>query len=71
MLKPRSFNVYKNAIALIIAILGCLEVDMEVLNTGIKTIGSDNCRGVSEDNRDTNGVLATTHKKTRFFYKDR
>jgi len=32
---------------------------MEVLDTGMKTAESDNCRGMSRKDRDTNGVLAT------------
>ena len=43
-----------------IAILGCLELDMEVLNAGIETIESNDCRGVSKKDRDANSVLATT-----------
>jgi len=41
-----------------IAILGHLEVDMEISGTGMKTIESDSCREVLEDDRNTNDVLA-------------
>ena len=59
LLKPRSFDVCKNAIVPMIVMLGCLELDIEVLDTGMKTMESDDCRGISESNRDANGVLAT------------
>ena len=42
-----------------IVMLGCLELDIEVLDADMKTIESDDCRGISESNRDANGVLAT------------
>ena len=41
-----------------IAILGCLEVDTKVLDAGMETVESDDCREVSRDNRDANGILA-------------
>jgi len=40
-----------------ITMLGCLEVDIEVSDTGIETIESDNYKGISENNRDINGML--------------
>jgi len=49
-----------NTAAPIIVILGCLEVDIEVLDVGMETIGSDDCREMSEDNKDANGILAIT-----------
>ena len=58
MLEPRSFDAYKNATAPMIAILGCLELDMEVSDTGIETVESNNYRGLSRTDRDTNSVLA-------------
>jgi len=54
----RSFNMYKNAIALIITILCHSEVGIEVSDGGIETIKSDGCRRVSGNDEDTNGVLA-------------
>jgi len=36
-----------------------LRVDMEVSDAGMETAESDDCRGVSKKDRDTNGVLAT------------
>ena len=59
LLKPRSFDVCKNATVPMIVMLGCLELDIEVLDADMKTIESDDCRGISESNRDANGVLAT------------
>jgi len=37
--------------------LGCLEVDTEVLNTDIETVRFDNCRKMSRDNKNTNNML--------------
>ena len=41
-----------------IAILGHSELDTEVLNVGIETMESDNCREMSKRDGDANGVLA-------------
>ena len=46
LLKPRSFNMYINVTILIIAMLDCLEIDMKILNAGIETTESDNCKKV-------------------------
>ena len=51
------FDIYKNVVASIIAMLGCLEVDTEVLNTDIETVRFDNCRKMSRDNKNTNNML--------------
>jgi len=50
-----SFDVCKNAATLMIAMLGCSELDTEVSDAGMKTTDSDNCRWMSRKNRDTNG----------------
>ena len=42
-----------------IAILGRSELDMEVSDAGMETMESNDYKGVSKKNRDTNGVLAT------------
>jgi len=42
-----------------IAMLGHLELDMEVSDAGMETAESDDCRGMSKKDRDANGVLAT------------
>jgi len=60
LLEPRSCDAHKNATALIIVILDCSKVDTEILDTDMETVGSDDYREVSEDDRDTNGVLAAT-----------
>ena len=43
-----------------IAILGCSEVDMEILDVDMETAESNGYRGILGDNRDANSVLATT-----------
>ena len=58
MWEPRSFDACKNAAAPMIAILGHSELDTEVLNVGIETMESDNCREMSKRDGDANGVLA-------------
>ena len=68
--EPRSFDACKNAAAPIIAMLGRLELDMEVSDAGIETVASDDCRGISKRDRDTNGMLATIQEGMRFSCKD-
>ena len=60
LLESRSFDVCKNTVALIIAMLGYWKLDTEVSDAGMKTMESNNCRGLSRNDGDTNGVLATT-----------
>ena len=62
--------MHKNATVAMIVILGCSEVNMKVANIGIETAESDNCREVSRDNRDINGVLDMVQEEARFSYKD-
>ena len=52
--------MYKNTVALIIAILSCSELNIEISNTGIETVEYDDCRGMSRYNGDANGMLAIT-----------
>ena len=59
MWEPRSFDTCKNAATPMIAMLGHLELDMEVSDAGIEITESDDCRGMSGKNGDTNDVLAT------------
>ena len=68
--EPESFDAHKNAATPMIAMLGRLELDIEISDTGMETIESDDCRGVFKKNRDANGVLATTCKGARFSCKD-
>jgi len=70
LLEPESFNVHKNVTAPIIAMLGHLELDMEVLDVGMETIKSNDCRGMSRKDRDANGVLTTMQEEARFSCKD-
>ena len=71
MCESGSFNAHKNTIVLIIVILGCLELDIEISDAGMETTQSNDCREMSRNDRDANGVLAVTHKEARFFCKDR
>ena len=70
MLKSKSFDVCKDAIALIIVILGYSKVDIEVLDTDMKTVEFNDCRRVSGNNRDANGMLAAMWEGARFSYKN-
>ena len=58
MLEFGSFDAYKNAAALIIAMLSYLELDMEISDAGMKSMKSNDCREMLRSDRDTNGVLA-------------
>ena len=60
MWEPRSFDARKNAATLMIAMLGCLELDIEVLDAGMETVEFNDCRGLFKRDRDANDVLATT-----------
>jgi len=68
--EPGSFDVCKNTAAPMIAMLGHSELDMEVSDAGMETAESNNCKGESKKNGDTNGVLATTRERVRFSCKD-
>ena len=67
MCEPRSFDTCKNAAAPMIVILGHLELDVEVSDTDMETVESDDCRAMSKNNRDANGVLAMICEGARFF----
>ena len=58
--EPGSFDARKNAAVPMIAMLGRSELDIEVSDAGMETTESDDCRGVSKKDGDTNGVLAAT-----------
>jgi len=51
--------------------LGYSEVDMGVLDTGMKTAESNDCREMSRDDRDANDILAKTQEEARFSCKNR
>ena len=70
MWEHRSFDVYKNAAAPMIAMLDCSELNTEVLDVDMKTTDSDDCRGMSRKNGDTNSVLAMIQEGARFFCKN-
>ena len=53
-----------------IVMLDYLELNTEVLDAGIETAESDDCRGMSRKNGDANGVLAVMQEGARFSYKD-
>ena len=53
-----------------IAMLGRSELDMEVLDAGMETTESNDCREVSKKDGDANGVLAATQEGARFSCKD-
>jgi len=62
--------VCKNAAAPIIVILGHSELDIEISDAGIETAESNDCRGISRNNRNANEVLAVTQEEVKFFHKD-
>ena len=68
--KPRSFNVHKNAVAPMIAMLGCSELDTEVSDTGMETTKFNDYRGMSRKDRDANYILTTMQEGARFSCKD-
>ena len=70
LLKPKSFNACKNTATLIIAMLGCLELDTKVSDASIKTTGSNDYREMSRRNGDANGMLAAMWEGARFSCKD-
>ena len=70
MWEPRSFDVHKNAIAPMIAMLGHLELDTKVSDASMETAESNNCREMSRRDRDANSVLAAMQEEVRFSCKD-
>jgi len=58
LLEPGSFDAHKNAAVPIITMLSCLELDTVVSDIGMETTESDDCRGMSRSDENTNGVLA-------------
>ena len=63
--------MYKNAAAPIIAMLGHLELDIEISNAGMKSVESNDSRGMSRKDRDANGMLAAMQEEARFSCKDK
>lgn len=66
MSEPRSFNIYKNVVAPIIAILDHLEANIKISYTGVETIESNNCKEILEDKGDAISTLVTMQKKFTF-----
>jgi len=62
--------MHKNAAVPIIVMLDHSEIDIEVSDTGMETVKSNDYKKVLEDNRDTNGMLAMTQEEARFSHKD-
>ena len=50
--------------------LGHSKLNTEVLDTGMETVESNNYRGISRSDKDTNDVLVMTQEGARFSYKD-
>ena len=71
MLEPGSFDVCKNIVVLMIVMLDHLELNMEILDADMETMGSDDWREVSEDDRYANSMLAAMQEEARFFYKNK
>jgi len=59
LLKPRSFDMYKNIAVSMIIILGHLEVDTKILNIDMKIIRSNNYKELLDDDENVNSVLVT------------
>jgi len=60
LLELEIFDACKNAVTPIIVILGCSEIDTEVSDAGMETIEFNDCREMSKDNKDANGMLTAT-----------
>jgi len=50
--------------------LGCSEINTEVSDAGMETMKSDDCREMSKNDKDANGVLAAMQEEARFSCKD-
>jgi len=70
-LKLAKAQKYMNAVIPMIAILGYSEVNIKVSDAGIENVKSDDCKEVSGNDRDINGMLAVLQEEARFSYKDR
>ena len=70
LLEPGSFNACKNITALIIVMLGHSKLDIEILDTGMKTMESDDCKEISRDDGDANSIFAIMQERTRFSCKN-
>jgi len=57
LLEPGIFYVCKNAATPIIAMLGCLELDMEISDAGMETMEFNDCRGMSRKDGERTEML--------------
>jgi len=58
LLELRNFDACKNVTTPMIVMLYHLKMDTEVSDADMETAKSNDCRDLSEINRDTNGILA-------------
>ena len=70
LLKPRSFDAYKNVAVLMIAMLGYLELDIWISDVDMETVESNDCRGILRDDGDANSVLVIMWERARISHKD-
>ncbi len=68
--EPGSFDACKNTAAPMIVMLGCLELNTEVLDASMESAESDDCRKMSRKNGDANSVLAAMREGVKFSCKD-
>ena len=69
MLEPGSFDACKNVTIPMIAMLDHSEVDTEISNIYIKTMESNDCKEVLENDRDANGVWPQYEREQDFSAK--
>ncbi len=65
------FQYMQDATALIIAMLGCLELDMEVSDAGMETTESNDCRRVFRKDGDANSIVGCNVRRSEISCKDR
>ena len=58
MLDSKNFDICRNVTVLIITMLDYLKMDMEVSDTSMETTGTNNCRELLGDDKNTNSILA-------------
>jgi len=51
--------------------LDYLKMDMEVSDTSMETTGTNNCRELLGDDKNTNSILAKIQERVRFFHKNK
>jgi len=63
LLKPESFDIRKKIKALLIIILGCLEINIKILDVDIETAESSEYKDILRIDRVANGILAIIYSK--------